>query len=178
MSDYGCNEVSKRRGKLSRRRTLLCQMCHMCPCPIPSPAPTAPAQHSPAPTHIPYTQHLVNTPSPYTHTLVHTAHSPCTSLCLPHTPNPDHIYTQYNPIYAQLAFLPTPSPVHAPNLPLTCKPPDSSSHICPGDMFLKDFTALHMLLCDVAVFSRLLMIMDEICPCLLYRRPSSNYRNG
>ncbi len=88
------------------------------------------------------------------------------------------IYTQYNPIYAQLAFLPTPSPVHAPNLPLTCKPPDSSSNICPGDMFLNDFTALHMLLCDVAVFSRLLMIMHEICPCLLYRKPSLHYRNG
>ena len=112
---------------------------------------------SPAPTHIPYTQHLVNTPSPYTHTLVHTAHSPCTSLCLSHTPNPDHIFTQYTPIYAQLAFLPTPSPVHAPNLPLTHKqelghltlPPIFALEIC----FL--MISLHCTCCYVmSLYSR------------------------
>ena len=106
---------------LSRRHTLLCQMCHICPCPSPSPAPTAPAQHSPAPTHIPYTQHLVNTPSPYTHILVHTAHSPCTSLCLPHTPNPDHIH----PVQSNIR----PASLFAHTQPSSCAQSPNYMHV-------------------------------------------------
>ena len=92
----------------------------------------------PVPTPTPYTQPFVHTPKPSLGQYTQPSH-PAQSLYFSHTPSP--VTPSWPSPHTQPSSCTQP-PTHTPT---SAWPPDSSFNLCPGDMILNDFTALHML---------------------------------